>query len=78
MKSTTPSQSPQTVLPNGERVAPLIDGVKVHRPLTQQDERGTLCELYHPAWAFDDIPIPAIYIVTIRPGWVKGWAVHEK
>ena len=72
-----PTEAPQTVRPDGERVDPLIDGVKVHRPRTQQDERGSLVELYHPAWDFDDRPIPAAYAVTINVGWVKGWAVHE-
>ena len=72
------SQSPQTVLPNGERIAPMIDGVTIQRPRTQQDERGSLCEIYHPAWSFDDIPIPAAYMVTVNVGRVKGWAIHEK
>ena len=78
MPPTTPMKAPQTVLPSGERITPMIDGVKFHRPRTQQDERGTLCEMYHPIWGFDEVSIPAAYLVTVNVGRIKGWAVHEK
>lgn len=72
-----PRKAPQTVTRAGERVAPRIDGVKVHAQVTQQDERGTLTELYSPYWRFDEIPLVFLYTVTIRPGMAKGWAVHH-
>jgi dTDP-4-dehydrorhamnose 3,5-epimerase len=71
-------KAPQTVKPSGERVAPIIHGVRVHQQVTQQDERGSLTELYSPFWKFDDIPLVYLYAVMVRPGKVKGWAVHYK
>lgn len=70
-------KSPQTVTPSGERIEKLIDGVEIFRPNTHQDERGSLCEIYHPEWNFDNLAIPGAYLVTINPGWVKGWAIHQ-
>jgi dTDP-4-dehydrorhamnose 3,5-epimerase len=73
---TVPRKSPQTVTSSGGRIEPVIDGVRVHPQVTQQDERGTLTEIYSPFWDFDDIPLVFVYTVTVRPGKVKGWAVH--
>ena len=69
-------KSKQTVTKDGRLIIDLIDGVKIHYPQTLQDDRGTLCEIYGHTWNFDDIPIPHAYLVTVRPGKVKGWAVH--
>lgn len=63
---------------SGRSLAPVIDGVKEHAPITQQDERGSLCEVYSRQWRFDDIPMVHAYVVTVRPGKVKGWACHRK
>ncbi|HRE49478.1 MAG TPA: dTDP-4-dehydrorhamnose 3,5-epimerase family protein [Aggregatilineales bacterium] len=75
--TVTPKKAPQTVRQDGTRVATLIDGVKIHSQVTQQDERGTLTELYSPYWRFDSIPLVFLYTVTVRPGKAKGWAVHH-
>lgn len=72
------TKAAQTVRPDGTSIKPLIDGVKVKQSVTQQDGRGTLCEVYQPSWGFDGLPIATCYVVTIRPGQVKGWAVHER
>ena len=77
MKST-PLKAPQTVTRDGRRVAPMIAGVRVHTQVTQQDERGSLTEVYSPFWAFDEIPLVFLYTVTVRPGKVKGWAIHRE
>lgn len=74
---TKPKKSTQTVTADGHSVQPLIEGVKIHQPITQQDQRGTVCEIYSPFWKFDDIPMVFAYLVTIRPGQAKGWAVHH-
>src|SRR4051812_2167400 len=74
--TSLPKKSPQTVTRSGERVDRLIDGVQIHQQVTQQDHRGTLTELYSPFWNFDNIPLVFMYTVTVRPGKVKGWAVH--
>ena len=66
----------QTVTARGEGLIDPIAGVALHRPRTQADERGTLCEIYDERWGFTDEPVPFVYLVTIRPGQVKGWSVH--
>lgn len=72
-----PVKSKQSVTSSGERINQLIDGVLVRPQVTQQDHRGTLTEIYSPFWKFDDIPLVYSYVVTTRPGMVKGWAVHR-
>jgi dTDP-4-dehydrorhamnose 3,5-epimerase len=74
--STQPKKAGQTVRSDGSRVATLIDGVRIHQQVTQQDERGTLTEIYSPFWGFDQIPLVFLYTVTVRPSKTKGWAVH--
>ena len=69
--------SPQTVDETGKSVASSIDGVEVFYPVTHEDERGSLCEIYNQAWGFDDIPMVHAYAVTVRRGKVKGWACHS-
>ncbi|MGD9982140.1 MAG: dTDP-4-dehydrorhamnose 3,5-epimerase family protein [Hyphomonadaceae bacterium] len=73
----TGKKAGQSVTPDGRSVNPLIDGVRMHQPVTHQDDRGTLCEIYNQRWRFDDFPLVHAYLVTVRPGKVKGWAVHE-
>jgi dTDP-4-dehydrorhamnose 3,5-epimerase len=67
-----------TVTADGEPIRDRIAGVEIRRPPTHADERGTLCEIYDARWGFTDDPLVYVYHVTIRPGQVKGWVVHEK
>jgi len=67
----------QTVTREGDRVESLIDGVIVRPATTHPDERGTLCEVYNPAWGVSDDPLVYVYQVTIRPGQVKGFVLHR-
>ncbi len=53
-----------------------IDGVRVRPAVTHADERGTLCEIFNPAWSFDDAPLVYVYQASVLPGYVKGWVVH--
>jgi dTDP-4-dehydrorhamnose 3,5-epimerase len=76
--NSVPVKATQTVTRDGRRIAPMIQDVRVHAQVTQQDERGTLTELYSPFWGFDDIPLVFMYAVTVHPGKVKGWAVHTE
>lgn len=66
----------QTVTPEGLRVEELIDGVRIRRATTQLDERGSVCEVYSPAWGFTDEPVVWLYETRIRPGQIKGWVLH--
>ena len=76
--SVLPQKESQTVTPAGESVAPLIDGVRVRRAVTIPDERGTLCEIFNPAWEFSAAPLVYVYQITIRPGRIKAWAMHKE
>ncbi len=69
-------RDPQTVTPSGEPVQELLDGVRVRPAVTQLDHRGSICEIYDPAWGFTDEPLVYVYQTTIRPGQVKGWVLH--
>jgi dTDP-4-dehydrorhamnose 3,5-epimerase len=64
--------------PRGCLCKELIDGVKLRRPPTHADERGTICEVYDLRWGFTDDPLVYVYHVTIRPGQARGWVVHLK
>ena len=75
---TQPRKDIQTVSPEGRSIKPIIDGVRIRPALTIPDERGTVCEIYNPAWGFDDAPLVYAYQVTIRPGRIKGWVVHRQ
>lgn len=66
----------QTVTPDGKSVLPLIHDVRIRSAVTHPDERGTICEIYNPAWNFSDTPVVYVYQVTVRPGRIKGWVVH--
>jgi dTDP-4-dehydrorhamnose 3,5-epimerase len=66
----------QTVTPAGERVDELLDGVRIRPAVTHLDSRGSVCEIYNPAWGFTEEPLVYVYQTTIRPGQVKGWILH--
>ena len=67
----------QTVTKEGERLEPRIDGVAMRPAITHPDERGTLCEVFNPAWELSDEPLVYVYQVTIRPGQIKGFVLHR-
>lgn len=71
-----PKKDKQTVAQDGTLIAPRIEGVLLRQATTIPDERGTVCEIFNPAWEFHDAPLVYIYQVTVRPGMVKGWTVH--
>lgn len=68
----------QTVTPDGVPVRCLPAGVVVRDITTHTDDRGTLFELYDPRWGFHSDPLVFSYCFTVRPGIVKGWAVHKE
>ena len=67
----------QMVTTEGRPVGQLTDGVSVRQILTQVDDRGTVFELYDPRWNFHPKPMVFAYCFTLRPGRVKGWALHK-
>jgi dTDP-4-dehydrorhamnose 3,5-epimerase len=70
------ARDPQTVTPDGRPVQDLIDGVRIRPAVTHLDERGSVCEMYSPAWGFTEEPLVYVYQTTIRPGRIKGWVLH--
>ena len=74
----TPKRDIQTVKPDGKPVAKLIDGVTFKEMRTQVDERGFLCEMYDSRWDWHKDPLVYSYVISVRPGIIKGWAVHKK
>jgi dTDP-4-dehydrorhamnose 3,5-epimerase len=68
----------QTVTEAGERIGPEIDGVVVRPLSTLADERGEICELYRPSWGVHPDPLVHAYLTSVRPGFVKGWVMHER
>ena len=71
-----PRKDPPTVSREGEPLVDLIDGVRLHYPITQIDGRGDLVETYDPRWGLSDEPMVYGYLATILPGVVKGWVMH--
>ena len=76
--SSKPKKDLQTVTASGDLVADFIEGVAIHYTRTHPDERGDLSEIYSPAWGLHDAPLVYVYQVTVRPGKIRGWVVHEK
>ena len=71
-------QDTQTVTPDGESIQRLPVGVTFRDVLTQVDERGSLCEMFDPRWGWHPDPLVFAYAFTLRPGVIKGWAMHKK
>lgn len=65
-----------TVTASGERLERLPEGSWIRDLITHVDDRGSICELIDPRWEEIDEPIAYSYMCTIRPGVIKGWAVH--
>jgi dTDP-4-dehydrorhamnose 3,5-epimerase len=68
----------QTVSAEGSPVRRLTHGVSIKQIPTQVDDRGSLFELYDPRWGFHSKPLVFSYCFTLRPGRVKGWALHKR
>ncbi len=68
----------QTVTPDGVEIAPLLDGMSIHRSPTHTDDRGTLTEIVDARWEWHPDPLVYAYYLTERPGHAKGWALHKE
>jgi len=76
MKDLTRDQ--QTATPEGGAIEHVPDGVTFRDASTIVDDRGTLCELFDERWDWHSEPLVYSYFCTIRPGIVKGWAMHRE
>lgn len=72
-----PLKDIQTTTPQGESVAPTIEGVSFRDLVTLIDERGSGVELFNPNWNWHPAPLTYAYLFTVRPGVTKGWHKHE-
>jgi dTDP-4-dehydrorhamnose 3,5-epimerase len=72
----SPAPDEATVTREGRRLDAFIDGVRVRSAITQSDERGSLIEMYDPAWGFTEEPLVYVYESRVHPGQKKGWIVH--
>jgi dTDP-4-dehydrorhamnose 3,5-epimerase len=75
---TQPVRDVETVTPDGERIAPLPDGVTFRDVPTHVDDRGTVVEMYDERWDWHPDPLVFAYTFTIRPGMAKGWGMHKE
>jgi len=67
----------QTTDGQGNLIRDLIDGVKVRAATVIPDQRGTVVEVYNPIWGLHEDPLVYVYRFTVRPGMIKGWAMHR-
>jgi dTDP-4-dehydrorhamnose 3,5-epimerase len=67
----------QTVTADSQPLRRLTEGVQIRDLTTHVDERGSVVELFDPRWQWHPDPLVFVYSFTIRPGWVKGWNLHE-
>lgn len=71
-----PVRDPMTVTAEGQPVAGVPAGVTFRDATTHVDDRGSLCEMFDERWDWHPDPLVYAYFATIRPGVVKGWALH--
>jgi dTDP-4-dehydrorhamnose 3,5-epimerase len=67
----------QMVTTEGKPVGRLTEGVRFKELPTHVDERGTVFEMFDPRWDWHPEPLVFAYSLTIRPGYAKGWNLHE-
>ena len=68
----------QSTTAEGRTLEQLPWGVSCHEVTTHVDDRGTLVELFNPSWGWHDAPLVYCYCFTLRPGVIKGWAMHKR
>ena len=68
----------QTVTAESRPISGLPHGARTRDAVTHIDDRGSLFEIFSTAWGFDEEPFEYVYCATIRPGVVKGWALHKE
>jgi dTDP-4-dehydrorhamnose 3,5-epimerase len=67
----------QTVGPDGQSPSAL-SGVLTRELIVHTDARGTVFEMFDRRWNWHADPVEFIYCFTLRPGVVKGWALHKE
>lgn len=70
-------RDPRFVDAEGKPCQEGLAGVHCRDLILHSDDHGTLCELFDPRWTWHPDPLQTCYFFTIRPGHVKGWALHK-
>lgn len=66
-----------TVTSEGKPTRRLTEGVVIREVPTHLDARGSVVEMFDPAWGWHPDPIVFAYSFSIKPGYVKGWNLHQ-
>lgn len=66
-----------TVTPQGQLLASCIEGVSTFAPVNHVDHRGRVFEIFGSAADQWEKPVVYCYAFTVRPGFTKGWGLHE-
>jgi dTDP-4-dehydrorhamnose 3,5-epimerase len=61
-----------------QAMAARIAGVRIERIPGSHDHRGSLLPFLNPAQPFWSEPIVWGYLLTVRPGRIKGWNMHQR
>ncbi len=77
MPPIEPIKDRQTVDSDGRLIAPRIHGLVISNRRPHEDERGELCEIWTAARDPLGMPVVHAYMVTIRPGRIRGWQMHQ-
>lgn len=77
MKKDLGKKAQSTVTASGEEKLPLIEGVCFRTGIRHIDDRGSLTEMWDKRWDIEPELVSFIYNVTVRPGRIKGWSIHE-
>lgn len=72
-----PRQDSPSATASGTLLETLIEGVVLRHLTPVEDKRGELVELYRLGWDFHRDPLVYSYMVTLRPGAIRGWAMHK-
>ncbi len=67
-----------TVKSDGTPITKHLEGSLEHHSRTHVDNRGTVTEIFDTRWNFHPDPVSFIYTYTIRPGFAKGWGMHQE
>lgn len=78
MKKIEGVPDPATIDASGENLCSLPAGVKTRPLVPHIDERGMLFEIFDARWNWHAAPLVYNYLFTLRPGVIKGWAMHKK
>ncbi len=68
----------QSVTPDGKKLSPIIEGLRIRKLNALEDKRGELIEVYSSSWNHHPDPLVYVYQILTRPGSIRGWVVHEK